>query len=64
VLVDGFFGGTWRITRRQGYATLLVEPFALLPARDRDAVVEVGMQLLAFAAADAPTHAIQVMPPR
>src|SRR5579885_762315 len=63
VLVDGFFRATWRITRRHGDATLRVEPFAPLPAREHDAVVEEGLRLLSFAADDAGTHDVQIARP-
>jgi hypothetical protein len=53
LLVDGFVRGTWRITRRNGTATLEVELFERLARRDAEAVTEEGTRLLAFAAGDA-----------
>ncbi len=47
-LVDGFVRGTWKITRRRGTATLLIEPFELLPEKDRDALAEEGWRLVRF----------------
>jgi hypothetical protein len=63
VLVDGYFQGTWKITRQRGAATLRVEPFATLSAQDCAALAEEGARLLAFAAADASAHDVQVIPP-
>jgi len=53
VLIDGFVGARWQITRERGRAILVVDPFARLSAGDRVAVGEEGERLLAFAAADA-----------
>jgi hypothetical protein len=50
LLVDGFVHGTWRIEERNGSATLTVEPYVPLTARDRAAVVEEGERLLGFVA--------------
>jgi len=50
ILVDGFVGGTWRIARGPGVATLHVTPFAPLAPPDRTALAEEGARLLAFAA--------------
>jgi len=64
VLVDGFFRGTWKITRQRDTATLTVEPFEALPKPDRAAVAEEGARLLTFAASDAATHDVQLIPPQ
>ena len=61
VLVDGFFCGTWRITRHRDAAILTIEPFAALPGPDHTALVEEGMRLLAFTADDAATHDARVI---
>jgi hypothetical protein len=53
VLIDGFLGATWRLTREDGRATLVVMPFGPLGGADRSAVADEGARLLAFAAADA-----------
>jgi len=50
ILVDGFVGGTWKIARERGAATLHVTPFAPLAPFDRLALIEEGARLLAFAA--------------
>ena len=60
VLVDGFVWGTWRIERRPGTATLVVEGFGALAAADRDALAEEGERLLAFAAPDVPGHDLRL----
>ena len=51
VLVDGFAAGTWRITRKSGTATLLVNAFHTLSPGDIEAVGEEGERLLRFVAA-------------
>jgi len=71
VLIDGTFRGTWRIAQgknagRPGHggsdegpvatATLLIEPFARLPARDRDALTAEGARLLTFLAGQESAH--------
>ena len=60
LLVDGVFAGTWRITRGPGGAALAVRTFAALSAADHTAVADEGERLLAFAAADAAGHDVQV----
>jgi hypothetical protein len=53
LLLDGMFGGTWRIRRDGGRATLEIDPFESIPASERPAVLDEGARLLAFAAAGA-----------
>lgn len=59
-LVDGFLHGIWRIEEGKGAAVLKVEPYGPLSRADRDALEEEGVRLLAFAAADATTHDVQI----
>jgi hypothetical protein len=59
LLVDGFHRGTWRVIRRDGGATLVVEPFERLAEPDAAALTEEGADLLEFAAADADIHDIR-----
>jgi hypothetical protein len=63
VLIDGFVGGTWRITRQRDKATLQVRPFGRLSRRDRSTVEEEGSRLLAFAAAEAGNRDVVLNPP-
>jgi hypothetical protein len=51
VLVDGFSAGTWKISRRDGEATLVVKTFSAWAGGDVDAVAAEGARLLAFSAA-------------
>jgi hypothetical protein len=53
VLIDGMFAGLWRLDRpRDGSAaTLVVEPFAPIPAADRHALEAEGVALVEFIAA-------------
>ncbi len=62
VLVDGFVRGTWTIDRHRGGASLLIEPFAPLSKRDRDALSQEGLRLLAFVAASAGDHDVRITP--
>jgi hypothetical protein len=50
VLVDGFVGGAWRITRSRGSAVLTAEMFGPVPPVDRDAIAAEAERLLGFAA--------------
>ena len=50
ILIDGFVGGSWKIARARGAATLHVTPFAPPAPPDRLALTEEGARLLAFAA--------------
>lgn len=62
VLVDGFFRGTWRITRRRRAATLVVDPYDRLSKKDTAAIEKEGARLLAFGAADADSRDIRFTP--
>ncbi|MFP2924445.1 winged helix DNA-binding domain-containing protein [Pyxidicoccus sp. 3LG] len=52
-LVDGFVTGTWKVERKKATATLVVEPFASLGKKTREALSGEGEALLRFAEADA-----------
>jgi hypothetical protein len=58
VLLDGFTGGTWRIARQHGTATLTVRPLKWLSAEDTAALTAEGVRLLRFVAPDAQAHDI------
>ena len=59
VLVDGFIAAIWKISRKDGAATLLIEPVVPLARRDMDAVAAEGERLLAFTDPDA-SHGVSV----
>ena len=63
VLIDGFVGARWRVSRDRGNAILRIEPFERLRKQDRDALAEEGARLLAFAADDAQARDVQFGPP-
>lgn len=63
VLIDGFIEASWRLTRDGEATTLLIEPFRRLSRNDAAAVVEEGARLLAFLAADAPSHDVRLAAP-
>jgi hypothetical protein len=60
VLVDGFVGGTWRISRERGGAALNVQLFKRLPRTDAAALQAEGERLLAFAAPEGPAHRVKI----
>ncbi|MDF2759726.1 MAG: hypothetical protein K0S99_2358 [Thermomicrobiales bacterium] len=62
LLVDGFLGGMWRITRGRGKATLVIEAGGPWTKAEETAVVEEGARLLAFVAAGAEDHDVQIVP--
>jgi Winged helix DNA-binding domain len=62
VLLDGFTGATWKVTRHRGTATLTVRPFERLSDKDTRALTEEGARLLAFVAADADAHDVRFAP--
>ncbi|HEV8535258.1 MAG TPA: winged helix DNA-binding domain-containing protein [Candidatus Limnocylindria bacterium] len=60
VLVDGFVGATWRVTRKSGAAAILrIQPLDALRKRDKDAVADEGERLLAFVAGDARSRRVE-----
>jgi hypothetical protein len=63
VLLDGWVGGRWKITRTRGSATLVVEPFKRLAGADEAAVSEEGAALLRFSATDVQSHEVQIVRP-
>jgi hypothetical protein len=60
VLVDGFVGGMWRITRERGKAILMIEAGSSWTKADLAAVVDEGGRLLVFVASDKRDRDIQV----
>lgn len=59
LLVDGFFRGTWKITRQRRTATMVVDPYDRLSEKDVAAVTDEATELLAFAAPDAETRDVR-----
>jgi hypothetical protein len=62
LLVGGFVRGYWKVVRDAGAATVVVEPFRALSLKDASAVRAEGRRLLAFAAADADTRKVELLP--
>jgi hypothetical protein len=62
VLIDGFVGATWKIARARGTATLVVELFSPSSTAVRNEIAGEGERLLAFAAADAQSRSVQLVP--
>jgi hypothetical protein len=61
-LWDGMVAGTWEVQRRGGAATLAMTPFRALPGRASKALTAEAEALLRFAAADATSFAVRIMP--
>jgi hypothetical protein len=63
VLVDGFVGGMWRLSRSRDAAALTVELFGgRVPARDRDEIIAEATRVLAFAAPRAASREVRFAP--
>ena len=60
VLVDGFLGGMWRISRHRGSARLIIETHGPWTRADQESVAGEGSQLLALVAADVKDHDVIV----
>ncbi|HEX2177905.1 MAG TPA: winged helix DNA-binding domain-containing protein [Actinomycetota bacterium] len=58
-LVDGFVAGTWRVEKAGGVATLLVEPFSVLPKASRRELETEGEKLVRFAGYDSKSHEVR-----
>jgi hypothetical protein len=58
-LIDGFVAATWKIEKVKKDATLVVEPFAKLNAKDRKALREEGEALLRFVDSEAKGFAVR-----
>jgi hypothetical protein len=53
ILVDGFVRGAWKVEKKKGVASLIMEPFELLTKQQRQALSEEGEALVRFVEADA-----------
>jgi hypothetical protein len=53
ILVDGFVRGAWKVEKKKGVASLMIEPFELLTKQQRQALSEEGEALVRFVEADA-----------
>jgi winged helix DNA-binding protein len=62
VLLDGWVGGRWKITRNKGSAMLVVEPFKRLARREKAALSAEGAELLKFVAADVQGYDVKIAP--
>jgi hypothetical protein len=60
VLIDGFIGATWKMSREKGDARLLVAPVVPVAKREAAAVAEEGARLLAFTDPDAKSRDVSV----
>ena len=60
VLVDGFIGATWKLSRESGDALLRLTPVVPLTKRDLAAVADEGARLLLFTDPDATSRDVSV----
>ncbi len=58
-LVDGRVKGAWKVERTKKRTTLVIEPFAPLKKKEKDALAEEGEALLAFVDEGAATRALR-----
>ncbi len=58
-LVDGTVKGAWKVERTKKRTTLVIEPFAPLKKKEKDALAEEGEALLAFVDEGAATRALR-----
>jgi hypothetical protein len=63
VLLNGFVCGTWKKERTRGKATLVIEPFAPLAKKDRDALASEGERLIRFVGKDAEAFEVRFAEP-
>ena len=61
LLVDGFFGGMWRITRRRGLAVLRIEHRGGISRGQREDLAEEGARLLAFVEPEAGSRDVELV---
>ncbi|MFI0410824.1 winged helix DNA-binding domain-containing protein [Actinomadura sp. 3N508] len=62
-LVDGFVHGMWKIEKKRGEAVLRIDPFDPVPERERAALEEEGLRLLAAGHPEAKTHRVEFAGP-
>lgn len=62
VLVDGQVAGIWALTRSRRVATVTVQPFARLAARDRKALEAEAARVVAFAEPEGTDVAVEILP--
>jgi hypothetical protein len=58
-LVDGSVAGAWKVERRKDKAELVLQPFAPVPQKRRDAVREEAERLVRWHEDDAVSHAVR-----
>ncbi|WP_067796851.1 winged helix DNA-binding domain-containing protein [Actinomadura formosensis] len=58
-LVDGFVHGMWKIEKKRGEARLRIDSFGPIPKRERAALEEEGVRLLAAAHPGAGSHVVE-----
>jgi winged helix DNA-binding protein len=59
ILVDGFVRGAWKIERSKNSAALVIEPFATLTKKDREALADEGEPLIRFIEAKAKSYEVR-----
>jgi hypothetical protein len=64
LLIDGFVGATWSLSRERRTASLTIRPFAPIDGPRRDELEREAAALLAFSAPDAETTDLRIEAPR
>jgi hypothetical protein len=59
ILVDGFVRGAWKTERVKKAATLIIEPFGVIPDEARETLIEEGESLIRFIEDDADTFVVR-----
>ena len=61
LLLDGTVAGVWKIVRERGTASLVIDAFGRISKKDKLAVSEEGMRLLAFTDPGGAKHEVRVI---
>ncbi|MCC6458401.1 MAG: AlkZ family DNA glycosylase [Caldilineaceae bacterium] len=59
ILVDGFVAGAWKVEKKKGLASLVIQPFGPLTQPDRQALREEGEALAHFVEVDAKGYEVR-----
>jgi hypothetical protein len=60
VLIDGFVGATWRMSRERQTATLVITPLKRPSVKDSTAMTDEGARLVAFVTGDGLDHDVRI----
>jgi hypothetical protein len=63
-LLDGFIAGTWKLRKERAAAVLAIAPFTRLSGKEAASLLAEGKALLEFAAAEARSRDVRILPAR